>query len=337
MADLGERYTDKKVEQVSKRLNSIYNAAARELQEKEDAFWAGHARRDAMYRAKVQAGKMSQEDYEAWLKGQVFQGKQWAAKRDAIARTMVKADQAAYDIINDGKSDVFAYNANYAGYEIEHGLGADIGFGLYNREAVARIVKDDPDLLPAIDPKKLNPEKDARWYQRVVSNSVTQGIIQGEGIDTIRRRIEKTCADRGRTAAQRDARTAYTGAQNAGRIGAMHQAEDLGLEVKKRWLATLDDKTRDTHRDLDGQEVGPDEPFITSNGDEIMYPGDPHGQPGDVFNCRCRVITVYPKYQRHDIRRDNETGEDVAGMNYRQWEKWKAAQQEQGEVKDRKR
>ena len=262
---------------------------------------------------------MSQEDYEAWLRGQVFQGRQWAAKRDAIARTMVKADQAAYDIINDGKSDVFAFNANYTGYELEHDLGADLGFGLYNRESVARIVRDDPDLLPAIDPKKLNPGEDARWYQRVVTNSVTQGIIQGEGIDAIRRRIEQTCADRGRTAAQRDARTAYTGAQNAGRIEGMHQAEDLGIEVKKRWMATLDDKTRDTHRDLDGQEVDPDEPFITSNGDAIKYPGDPHGQPGDVFNCRCRVITVYPKYQRHDVRRDNETGEDVGEMTYKQW------------------
>lgn len=319
MADLGEQYTDKKVEQVSRRLNSIYRGAARELREKEDEFWAGHARRDAMYRARVQAGTMSQEDYEAWLRGQVFQGRQWAAKRDAIARTMVKADQAAYDIINDGKSDVFAFNANYTGYELEHDLGADLGFGLYNRESVARIVSDDPDLLPAIDPKKLNPGEDARWYQRVVTNSVTQGIIQGEGIDAIRRRIEQTCADRGRTAAQRDARTAYTGAQNAGRIEGMHQAEDLGLEVKKRWMATLDDKTRDTHRDLDGQEVDPDEPFITSNGDAIMYPGDPHGQPGDVFNCRCRVITVYQKYQRHDVRRDNETGEDVGDMTYKQW------------------
>ena len=43
-----------------------------------------------------------------------------------------------------------------------------------------------------------------------------------------------------RASAIRTARTSVTAAQNAGRMDSYHSAEEMGIKLKKQWLATLD-------------------------------------------------------------------------------------------------
>ena len=80
------------------------------------------------------------------------------------------------------------------------------------------------------------------------------------------------------------ARTETTRAVNAGtyQIGREWDVE------RKEWLATSDDRTRDSHADADGQIAWLDDPFDVG-GYEMMYPGDAqHGAPPSEFvNCRC--------------------------------------------------
>ncbi len=54
----------------------------------------------------------------------------------------------------------------------------------------------------------------------------------------------------------------------------------------KQWDATLDGKTRDSHRMVDGEIRELNEKF--SNG--LMYPGDPSGGAAEVVNCRCALL-----------------------------------------------
>ena len=316
MSDRGTRYTDRKMREVKRRLDRVYGQAAEDIQAKIDDFWRRHQVKDAIYRRQVANGELALEDYQAWLRGQVFQGEQWAAKREQIAKTMAHTDQIAQNIIDGNTRDIFAANANYVGYDIETGIGANIGFGLYDSSTVARLVRDDPALLPALSPKKVLEGKEIPFYQNIVTNCVTQGIIQGEGIKQIASRIANTCASRGETGALRDARTAYTGAQR--------QAQALGIDVMKRWMATFDFKTRPAHRELDGQIRPVDAPFEV-DGEEIMYPGDKNAKGYLIYNCRCTLGWEYPKYPSQMIRRDNITGEDVLGMTYNQWYNMKTA------------
>ena len=37
-------------------------------------------------------------------------------------------------------------------------------------------------------------------------------------------------------------------------------------------------------------EVDIDEPFVNSFG-KIMFPGDPHADPANVYNCRCAMVS----------------------------------------------
>ena len=224
-------------------------------------------------------------------------------------------------MVNDSRYSVFAANANYTGYKLEHDGNVSTSFTLYDANTVKRLVKDDPDLLP---PKKaVGKDKSYQWYNRQITNAVTQGILQGESVPEMARRIGRQTGESNMTAMLRNARTMFNGAQNAGRIEGLHQAQELGIKVKKQWMATLDDRTRDTHADLDGQIRDVDEPFDSELG-PIMYPGDPEADPANVWNCRCTLVYVYPEYPGDMERRDNETGENVGDMTYREWEASKA-------------
>ena len=270
----------------------------------------------------VADGKMSQADFDAWMRGQVFQGKQWAARKAEIDQVLLNADKAAVKIVNEGKISVFADNANYIGYGLEHDLRIDSGFTLYDESTVARLIQDDPQILPMPAPGVVK-EKAFPYYNRLMSSAITQGIIQGETIPQIARRIMDKTGESSYKSAVRNARTAFTGAQNAGRIEGLHQAQSLGIDVKKKWMATLDFRTRDTHRDLDGQVRDVDEPFSV-DGDEIDFPGDPKAKPALVYNCRCTLIYEYPQYPSSMERLDNITREKIGDMTYREWEAMKA-------------
>jgi len=66
--------------------------------------------------------------------------------------------------------------------------------------------------------------------------------------------------------------------------------------TKKEFLATMDDRTRDSHAKADGQIVAIDEPFDVG-GEKIMYPGDPAGSAECVINCRCTVLPYLEEEQ----------------------------------------
>lgn len=63
-----------------------------------------------------------------------------------------------------------------------------------------------------------------------------------------------------------------------------------GVVDKRAWAAVPDDHTRDTHRRLNGQERGLDEPFEV-DGMEALYPGD-FGIASEDCGCRCGTVAI---------------------------------------------
>lgn len=331
-----DRIADLAVVRMQDRIKEIYAEAERDITRKMNEFTQKFEKRDAQYRADVAAGKIAQADYDAWRRGQVFQGEQWKAAKREMTAQIRRANQTAAGIVNGERRAVFQKNANYAAYQIERRTKGAVNFSLYDSATVTRLLKEDKKLLPEY---KINEVKDYKWNNSKVNNAVTQSIIQGESFEDLTKRLTHSLEAGNRSTMMTFARTAMTGAQNAGRIEAMHDAEDMGIKVQKRWIATLDSRTRDTHAELDGQVVDVDEPF-TVDGMEIMFPGDPNADPALVYNCRCTLGYEYPGVATGiGRRRDNETGEEIEGMTYKEWEKSKQAEQpdntsEQEEEKD---
>lgn len=301
------------------RIQRVYAQAEKELREKLAAFTKRYEAQDKIKREQLKNGEITQQQYESWLRGQVFRGERWQSVKQSAVDQIYRANRTATGMMNDERKALFQDGANYSAFQIEKGTRGAVRFDLYDSASVTRLLNGDPKMLPDL---KIGKRKDESWNGRGIQNAITQGIIQGESIPQIAKRIGLETGERNRKAMTRQARTAMTGAQNAGRMAAMHDASEMGIKVKKKWIATLDSKTRDTHAELDGQEVDEDQPFVV-NGMEIMYPGDPNADPSLVYNCRCSLGWVYPDYPSSGQRRDNETGEVIEGQSYREWERSK--------------
>lgn len=321
MADIGTRYTDSRQRAIEQRMHTIYRAAQAEIIEQLDAHTKRQNAQTRVKLAQVKAGKLSEEEFNKWQAGQMFTGKQWKDKVTSIATTLLTANQQANSIIEGEKRAVFGENATYQSYRLEHDANLDMSFGVYDSATVTRILRDDPTLLK---PREIDEEKDIEWNRRNVTHAVAQGIIQGDSIQQIAKRIAKNTASKNEAAMTRYARTAMTSAQNAGRMEVMQEASEMGIQVRKVWIATLDERTRDAHQELDGQTADINEPFDSMLG-QIDYPGDPKADDANIWNCRCTLGYEYKEYPKaNSTRRDNISGEEIEDMTYREWKEKKA-------------
>lgn len=313
--DYGEEYTDRELRKLEKRLRKVYTESGQEIREKTADFWMRHRVKSEMYLKMVAEGKMDIKDYQAWLRGQVFQGEQWRVKRDQISEIMYHSNEVAQRMINGETVNIFTFNQNYLKYSIENEVGADLGFQVMDSASVTRLLRDDAHILPN---KKLVKGRDMRWNWKNIKNELAKGIIQGESIDKLTTRLTKAVPNRNWKQMRVHARTSFTSAMNGGRLEGMREARDNGIEIKKQWLSTLDERTRWMHQDLDLQEVGIDEPFVVGEY-SIMYPADPYAEPAMTYNCRCRLHRTIGKYPDSLVRRDNINGQDVGDMSYNEW------------------
>lgn len=108
----------------------------------------------------------------------------------------------------------------------------------------------------------------------------------GEGIPAIQERLSAFFGDRKSDwQTERIARTTMTGASNAGTQEAWNQAEADGVQMEKEWVSALQaDRTREEHAAAHGQRVGLHAMFDVG-GENLEYPGDPAGSPGNIINC----------------------------------------------------
>lgn len=290
MADFAHTETDKRIEELEKRLQAEYRQAYKETKAKLEKYLSDFARKDEAKRKLVDEGKLSQEKYKEWRTNQMLTGKRWTKMVDVLARDMNRTNQIAADIISGQLPPTFALNANYAAYGIENGFRTDFDFTLYDQETVNRLVAENPDLLPA---PSVDIPADIQWNKQKITSNITQAVLQGKSIPEIAKTMQ-TVVGMNKASATRNARTAMTGAQNAGRQATYDRAKAMGIKVKKEWIATLDGRTRHSHGMADGQQVELDGKFEVGRA-KMRYPGDvQNGTPEEIYNCRCTMVTVEP-------------------------------------------
>lgn len=126
---------------------------------------------------------------------------------------------------------------------------------------------------------------DTAKLKKTISQEISRGIATGMGYSSIARNISLVSnAPLSRT--KTIARTEGHRIQEASTFDAAMTAKERGIDQVKQWDASLDGKTRDSHRQVDGEIKELDEKF--SNG--LMYPGDSNGGAAEVINCRCTML-----------------------------------------------
>ena len=318
-----DKWTDEQLAQIERRIRGIYSAAADELAEKAAAFYRDLEDRDAVMLERVRDGTLTEEQYRLWLQGQMAAGERYEAMRDELAARVSGSNQLAATYISGKVPEIFRENYNRSAWLLERGYG-DLSFTLFDEHTVRRLILERPELLP---PVSIDIPLDERWNQGKITDTITSAILQGKRIPDIAEDL-RSVAEMNRVSAVRNARTAVTGAQNAGRQESYAHAASMGIRVQKMWVATKDSRTCDSHRAMDGTVVGYDEEFHTDLGSTMLYPGDRNGKPGDIYNCRCTLRTVEKPGIEAEWRqmrvRDPDTGKNVvvSGMTYHEWERW---------------
>jgi hypothetical protein len=126
---------------------------------------------------------------------------------------------------------------------------------------------------------------DIKDLQKKIAGEIGRGVATGMMYSEISRNIA-SWARIPKNNAMRIARTEAHRIQCKAAYDAQHKAKSKGADVVKQWDSTLDGKTRDSHRAIDGEIKELDEKF--SNG--LEYPGDPSGAAAEVINCRCALL-----------------------------------------------
>ena len=320
-------WTDEELSKLERRIRAEYKKASKELQGTIDDYFAKLKKRDEEIKALLDAGEITENHYKQWRLAQIGRGERFEALRDKIAERMTMANETAVAYVNDATPGIYSLNRNYAAYTIEQVAG-NAGFTLWDEQTVKRLMVEQPDLMPYYPKKKaVKRGIDLAWGKKQITNVVTSGILQGKSIKGLADDLQARIPTMNRDSAIRTARTAVTGAQNAGRMDSYVAATKMGIKLKKSWLATLDGRTRHEHALLDGQTVDTDKPFKV-DGYELMFPGDPSGPAHLTYNCRCTLIAAVDGVDTSDAKRrvrDPETGQNVLieNMSYAEWAGWK--------------
>lgn len=325
MADQAHEWTDEQIEELRRKFRKTYRQAAKEMRGKLDTFMADYDKKNAEWKAKVRSGDATQDEYDAWLKEMATDHDFVSGMAESLAQDAVRADRQAMDYINDAIPQVYAENANFAAWSIESELGRDThSFDLYDQSTVRRLISE-PD-APLLPKPKVDARKDKPWNQRKLTSAITQSVLQGESIPNTAKRLMMVLK-MDENAATRVARTAMTGAENAGRIDSYKRAEMIGIQLEQEWMATLDERTRMSHRELDGQHVPVGEYFIASKttGNKLLFPGDPSAPGEDVYNCRCTLVAWFPGIEAEDPTRWSRLPD---GMTYDEWKEGKKVEKE---------
>jgi SPP1 gp7 family putative phage head morphogenesis protein len=291
VADKAHILTDKKLEEMENRLSAIYSTAQKDIQKKADEYFDKFKKADEEKRKLVKQGKLTDEEYKKWRQGKIMYGKRFTAMKEDISKQLLNVNQTATAYINGELPEVYALNYNALAETVD-GVGG-YSFTLTDADTVKHLATTDKSLLPY---RQLDPAKDIPWNMKKINSQVLQGIIQGESIPNISKRIMNV-QEMNKDAAIRSARTIVTGAENKGRMDSYQRAQDDGIILEKEWIATNDSRTRDWHNELDGATKPIDEPFENAIG-KIMFPGDPSADGANVYNCRCSLVSKIKGFKK---------------------------------------
>lgn len=259
------KWTDEELKRLEKRINSEYTKAYQEIR-KEMA--------DIMQKISTNPNMSLQQKMAEMNKYNRLQN---LSKQ--MAEVLQDTNKTAQSFISKSMQNVYKMNYNFSAEQL--------GFSLLDNTAVKNILTGEVNPFTKLS---IAGELDKRAIMRKLESELTTGILKGESIPNIAKRL-KSVSEGYLGDTIRIARTETTRVEGSARQAVGDEGKRRGFEMWKRWVATADDRTRDEHLDADGQEVPNDEPFIVG-GEQLMYPGDISlgASAWNVIQCRCTVV-----------------------------------------------
>ena len=275
-------------------ITALYSNAWQQIAVKYAEFMADYEKKRQKMWQQVEDGTLTEAEYQNWCNRQILSTKAYKLSLLGLTNILVNTDVAAMAIVSDNLPYIVAESFNFVeslGFAAADAAGMSVGtFEIYNVKSVQILLRDNPNLLPAVD-----IPVDFEFNKQKINNVITGSIINGDDIPTTAKKLQNVTG-MDESAAVRNARTAMTAAENMGRSESYDDLKAKGLPVKMQWSAVKDARTRDSHLLLDGTYRN-DNLGVFGYGiiapPYLRYPADPLGRPEERYNCRCRAGIVF--------------------------------------------
>ena len=334
MADKAHILTDEKLAQMEKRLSAIYAEAQRDIQAKLLDFAESVEKESAELLSAIKQSTIQKEEkaakdaYLRFFKG-VVKTKAFKDLSAEIALDLFNVNTKASAYINSQTPEIYALNYNWINDELSKDIPDFVS---------QSITPEGADKYGDLTKQTVSKSKDTKWNESNLKKSVIVGASLYLGANAIAKRSAKIVAKKNHNSASMHSEGMGTDAENKARLDGMYWAEYLGNKLHKVWIATNDNRTRDTHAMLDGVEIALDEVF--DNG--CSRPRDPNGAPAEICNCRCSLKYVDVGGERghtRSARQGEVTGSykksssfkgtqsiEIPNMTYKEFMKWRKTQ-----------
>lgn len=251
-------YTVKYEKRVLKELEKVYKEA---LDNIDDKVLELIARKDA------------NEDYV------VYQAEFQNMLKEQIQASLDMLHFKEYTTVNDYLVDCYNTGFTSAMYNIQtQGIPLVIPI---SQEDIIRAITNDTKLSDSL---YNSLGKNIKTLKKQITQTLSVGIATSQSYSDISRNLSNV-AQVNRNKTMRIARTEGHRIQQASNYNACKKAYSKGANIVKQWSSTLDNRTRDSHRQVDGEIRELDEYF--SNG--LLIPGDKDAPACEVVNCRCTI------------------------------------------------
>lgn len=328
MADKAHILTDKKLEEMERRLSAIYSVSHKKIQAKMLKFSKSiQVKSDNLLKAINEAEteaeqKAAKNAYLQYFKKEVVKSKAFKDLSSEIALDLFNTNTEASTYINSQTPEIYALNYNWINKEMEKDIHDFVS---------QQITPEEADKYGDLTKQTVSKSKDTKWNEDNIKKSVIVGASLLLGANAIMKRSAKLTVEKNRNSSYRQNIDMGGDAETKARYDGLLRSEAMGNKHTKIWKTAGDNLVRDSHAAIDGEEV--DINALFSNG--LKRPKDPNGRPEEIYNCRCTILWDGTRGATRSARQGEVTGSykksssfkgtksiEVANMSYKELMKW---------------
>lgn len=322
--------SDREIKKIQKQIAPVYSQLNKTLLRIQEGVLSDF--KDTSEEILNNYAKTSNRDERKRLRGEYVRlindllgQKQFKTAEQEILDILHEADVKALQKIEQHKYKTYADNYNRIGNGLKKDLN-DYDF---------KPINEDDAHYANLTKKKINKQKLDKWNRGKNRNAWKSGALMMMGIAAITEMTVSKLINGNQKMSNRQVDSVIIDACTLGELDSMERADDEGFTVLKYWMAVLDNRTRDSHAELDGERIPLDAEFKEG----LSRPRDPNGDPEEICNCRCdlgydtggrrnrtraaREGYVSGSYKNPESFKNTHTV-TVSNMTYKEWQRWRS-------------
>jgi SPP1 gp7 family putative phage head morphogenesis protein len=206
------------------------------------------------------------------------------------------------------------FKSNYYStmYISELGANYNIGSIFLNDNIITNAINHKIKRLTLSD----RLERNRKIIIKETITTISKGLALGNSTFKIAQNI-KGLYENDMTKAVRISRTESNRILNTAKYKAYQEAKNKGIKFNETWLSTPGNRTRDLHKDLNGQIK--EGAYFKIGKYKAKHPGG-FGSPEMDINCRCTTRVIFEELDKNLPKRQESNG--ITYIEYKDFDSW---------------